>query len=90
MCAVASAAVSRATAARAAAIARRGLLGVLHAAVAGRRQVRVALVVLLGEGVVGLVDVDRRPGRVDDRLLRVELGLLAGDGRLAASTSALA
>ena len=41
-----------------AAIARVRLLGILHAAVAGRRQVRIALVILLGKSCVGLVDLE--------------------------------
>ena len=49
------------------------LLRVLHAAVAVRGEVGVALVVLLGEGHAGLIDVDGRLCGIDDRLLGVEL-----------------
>ena len=49
--------------------ARRGLLGVLHAAVAVGGELGVALVVLLGEGQVRLVDGDRRLRGIDDGLL---------------------
>jgi len=52
--------------------------------------VGVALVVLFGEGLVRLIDVDRRPCGLDDGLLRIERGLLGRNGRLAAATSALA
>ena len=59
--------------------ARLRLLGVLHAAIAGRGQIGVALVLLGGESRGGLIDLDGRLGGVDHRLLNVELGLLAGD-----------
>ena len=59
--------------------ARLRLLRILHAAVAGRREIGVALVVLRGEGRRRPVDVDGRLGGVDHRLLNAELGLLAGD-----------
>ena len=62
--------------------AGRRLLRVLHRAVAGRREVGVALVLLLGEGFVGLIDWDRRLGRVDHRTLRFDRSLLAGDSRM--------
>ena len=66
------------------------LLRVLHAAIAGRGQIGVALVLLRGEGHRGLVDIEGRLCGVDHRLLDVELGLLAGDRGPAAATSALA
>jgi hypothetical protein len=59
--------------------ARLRLLGVLHAAIAGRSQVGVALVLLGGEVRGGLIDIDGRGGGVDHRLLNAELGFLAGD-----------
>ena len=71
--------------------ARGRLLGVLHAAVAVRGELGVALVVLLGEGQGGLVDGDRRLRGVDDGLLGGDRGLLGRDrGLRAPSTSALA
>ena len=54
-------------------------LRVLHAAIARPGQVGVALVLLVGEDRVGLVDLDRRLGRIDHRLLGIELRPLAGD-----------
>ena len=60
-------------------IARLGGLRILHAAIAGRGEVGIALVLLLGEGRRRRVDIERRPGRLDNRLLHVELGLLARD-----------
>ena len=55
------------------------LLRVLDAAVALGGELGIALVVLLGEGLVGLVDVDGRLGRGDRGLLGVERRLLVGD-----------
>lgn len=58
------------------------LLRILDAARAARGKIGIALVLLRGEGHVGLVDIERRFGGVDHGLLDVELGLLAGDGGL--------
>ncbi len=62
--------------------ARGRLLGVLHAAIAGGGKRGVALVVLVGESEVRLLDADRGAGGVDHRLLRVERSLFGGDRRL--------
>ena len=60
-------------------MARLRLLCVLHAAVAGGGKIGVALVLLLGEGLGGGIDVECRFGGVDHRLLHLELGALARD-----------
>jgi hypothetical protein len=53
--------------------ARGRLLRVLYASVAGGCELRIALVLLLCEGQVRLVDRNRRPRRIDDGLLRGQL-----------------
>ena len=59
--------------------AGRCLLRILDAARSARGQIRVAPVLLRGEGHRGLIDIDCGLRRVDYRLLDVELGLFAGD-----------
>ena len=59
---------------------RRGL-GVLHAAVAGGGEGRVALVVLVGECGVGLIDPDRCAGGLDRGPLRLDRSLFGQDRR---------
>lgn len=59
--------------------ARGGLLRVLDSAEALLRKLGIALVVLLREGLVGLVSFDRCPGRVDGGLLGDESRLLIKD-----------
>jgi len=64
------------------AYARDRLLRILHRTVSRGREIHVALVFLLREGLAGLIDQDGGPGGIDERLLRVERRLAAGDRRL--------
>ena len=58
------------------------VLRILHAAIAGRGEIGVALVLLPGESLRCHVDIHRRLGRSDHGLLNVKLRALAPDGGL--------
>ena len=58
---------------------RRGVLGVLNRAIASRGEVAVALVLLLRENLVRLIDSNGAFGRVDQRVLRFNRAHLAVD-----------
>ncbi len=61
---------------------RGGLLRRLDRGITAGGEVRIALVVLLGKGLIGAVDVDRCTGGGDGRLLDIERSLLGVDGGL--------
>ena len=58
------------------------VLRILYAAIAGRGEIGVALVLLRGEDLCCGVDIQRRPGRSDHGLLHIKLRVLALDGGL--------